>query len=159
MALSKSQVDQIKVFNSFLAKSEGKDKLCALIQYDPLGFKNTTDPALLILLNRVQTLCMASYFSADHIVWAKNAGIYEDAEMATWLQKVSMLSWFGGSVCKAVGELAELARLVGRTNKALKDAETEEEKTEARAAADAEAFKRSLTITHASVQACLALGL
>merc|ERR1711977_490536 len=135
--------ENLKTMKELLAKSDGRDKLCATIQYalmfihagqagkvkkaqgniasarkvfrvmkpvetltpiitDPFGTKALSkmdDPKLLFLVKRAQMLLMALYFGGDHVVWSKSAGILEDAETAALAKKVSMYSWFGGSVC------------------------------------------------------------
>ncbi|WZN66504.1 peroxisomal membrane protein 11 [Chloropicon roscoffensis] len=199
----------LATMKQLLAKSDGRDKLCATIQYalmfihagkpgkvkkvqgnvasarkvfrvmkpvetlapiitDPFGtkaLKNSEDPKLMFLVKRAQMLLMALYFGGDHLVWAKSAGVLEDAETANMAKKVSMYSWFGGSVCKALVEMFELSKLVSNTNaklKSLQDREGEEaedERKETRAKADAMALKRTFTVCHAFVQATLALGL
>jgi len=199
----------LKTMKDLLAKSDGRDKLLATVQYalmfvhagqagkvkkvqgnvasarkvfrvmkpvetlapmitDPFGAKElakTDDPALMFLVKRAQMLLMALYFGGDHVVWAKSAGLIEGAETATLAKKVSMYSWFGGSVCKALVQMFELSKLVSRTNAKLKtlqdkDGEdAEDERRETRAKADAEALKRTFTVCHAAIQATLALGL
>merc|ERR1712224_839906 len=127
---------------------------------DPWGKKD--DPSTLFLIKRAQMLLMALYFGGDHLVWAKSAGVIEDAETATLAKKVSMWSWFGGSVCKALVEMFELSKLVSKTNQQLKELteeELEDERREIRAKADAQALKRTFTVCHATIQATLALGL
>jgi hypothetical protein len=193
----------LKTMKGVLAKSDGRDKVCATIQYalmfihagqagkvkkvqgnvaqarkvfrvfkpvetltplltDPWGKKaSKDDPNTMFLIKRAQMLLMALYFGGDHLVWAKSAGVIDDAETATLAEKVSMWSWFGGSVCKALVEMFELSKLVSKTNQELKDLtdETEDERREIRAKADAQALKRTFTVCHATVQATLALGL
>merc|ERR1711933_574423 len=199
---------KLKTMKELLAKSDGRDKLCATIQYalmfihagqagkvkkvqgniasarkvfrvfkpvevltpmitDPWGTKaaKSDDPKMMFLVKRAQMLLMALYFGGDHLVWAKSSGILEDAETANMAKKVSMYSWFGGSVCKALVEMFEPSKLVSNTNaklKSLQDREGEEaedERRETRAKADAMALKRTFTVCHAFVQATLALGL
>ncbi|QDZ25636.1 peroxisomal membrane protein 11 [Chloropicon primus] len=201
--------ENLNTMKQFLAKSDGRDKLCATIQYalmfihagqagkvkkvqgqvasarkvfrvmkpvetlapmitDPFGTKalaKTDDPKIMFLVKRAQMLLMALYFGGDHVVWAKSAGIIEDAETATLAKKVSMYSWFGGSICKALNEMFELSKLVSNTNTKLKSLqdkdgeEVDEERRETRAKADAMALKRTFTVCHAFIQATLALGL
>jgi len=117
------------------------------------------DPASLVALRRLQSLCMALYFGGDHVAWSKSAGLIESEETASLAQKVSMYSWFMGSVCKALSELYELSRLSKKTNDQLRGLEEEDARSDVRARADAVAAKRSFTVAHACVQATLALGL
>jgi len=130
---------------------------------DPWGAKaSSSDPNLMFLIKRAQMVLMALYFGGDHLVWAKSAGLIEDADTASLAKKVSMWSWFGGSVCKAILEMYSLSKLVSKTNKQLKELQEEDqedERRETRAKADAEALKRTFTIAHAGIQATLALGL
>merc|ERR1711977_651209 len=117
--------ENLKTMKALLAKSDGRDKVCATIQYalmfihagqagkgkkvqgnvaqarkvfrvfkpvetltplltDPWGKKaSKDDPSTMFLIKRAQMLLMALYFGGDHLVWAKSAGVIEDAETAT----------------------------------------------------------------------------
>ena len=197
--------ENLKTMKALLAKSDGRDKVCATIQYalmfihagqagkvkkvqgniasarkvfrvlkpvevltplitDPWGAKaSKSDSNLTFLVKRAQMCLMALYFGGDHVVWAKSAGLLEDADTASLAKKVSMWGWFGGSCCKALIEMFELSKLVSNTNQKLKELQQqedmEEERRETRAKADAQALKRTFTVCHAAIQATLALGL
>merc|ERR1712057_49071 len=158
----------LKTMKDLLAKSDGRDKLLATIQYalmfvhagqagkvkkvqgnvasarkvfrvmkpvevltplitDPWGAKaSKSDSNLTFLVKRAQMCLMALYFGGDHVVWAKSAGILEDADTATLAKKVSMWGWFGGSCCKALIEMLELSKLVSNTNQKLKELQQQE---------------------------------
>merc|ERR1712188_27308 len=140
--------ENLKTMKALLAKSDGRDKVCATIQYalmfvhagqagkvkkvqgniasarkvfrvlkpvevltplitDPWGAKaSKSDSNLTFLVKRAQMCLMALYFGGDHVVWAKSAGLLEDADTATLAKKVSMWGWFGGSCCKALIEIS-----------------------------------------------------
>lgn len=183
----------LQAANGFLAKSDGKDKLTALVQYAcmfisagepgnakkiqgsvaaarkvfrilrpfesvmPIINNPTLNPSKslpLELLTKLKSVLMAIYFAADHVVWANQAGIYTNKAAVDRWQKASLWSWFGGSGCTIIGEVAELSRLLQR-----KEKESDAEWNARRTRSLAEIDSRLLTLVHACFQAALAVGL
>ena len=77
------------------------------------GFDATT-PVLLQMLGKVikqfvmeikvmglqvKALCMACYFTFDHVAWMGHAGLVSDPETLKKCQKLSLNSWLSGSCC------------------------------------------------------------
>lgn len=53
---------------------------------------------------------MAVYMGADHLVWAGQAGVLQDKELAGNMQKVSLWAWFAAS---AAGLATQINQLTG----------------------------------------------
>ncbi|KAK9843073.1 hypothetical protein WJX74_006549 [Apatococcus lobatus] len=185
---------RLKALNGFLAKSDGRDKLTATIQYacmflsagEPGNIKKVqtsvaaarkvfrilrplenlvpvlTNPKLspnkpvaVEVLIKLKSILMAIYFGADHVVWASQAGIYTDKESIDRWQKVSLWTWFGGSVCGILTELNDVAALTAVP----KEGETQEEWCARQMKTQGEVNTKLLTIFHGLTQAALAVGL
>lgn len=54
---------------------------------------------------------MATYFAADHVVWAHQIGLLPDKKLGERSQKVSLWSWALGSVCTMVLEASAILRV------------------------------------------------
>lgn len=50
------------------------------------------------------------YFSADHVVWASQAGILTDKALVNRAQKLSLYSWLGASCCTIASEMSDILR-------------------------------------------------
>jgi len=188
--------EQLKVVQGFLGKADGKDKLCATVQYalmfaaagepgrlkkaqasvalarkvfrlgKPLEMMTAVtapskpgEPQVLDALGRMKGLLLANYFLFDHFVWAHNAGLTADKSGLKKLQKISLWSWFGGSVVGAVLQAVSLVRLSSKTARKLKAESDKEAKREAKALAEAQARKHIFVFLQSVVQATLAAGL
>lgn len=190
-----TMAEHLNVIKGFCDKSDGKDKLTALVQYvcmflsanEPGNIKkiqasvtaarkvfrimrpletitpllispgfNAKDPKVVQLINKIKTLLMATYFGADHFVWAFQIGLITDKKVGEKWQKLSLYSWALGSLCTV---LAEGINVAGETPLVKKENESEDD-FKIREAAEAKArWTRKLTIIHAVVQALLAAGL
>eukprot|EP01026_Neomeris_dumetosa_P061027 TRINITY_DN5757_c0_g1_i2.p1 TRINITY_DN5757_c0_g1~~TRINITY_DN5757_c0_g1_i2.p1 ORF type:complete len:282 (-),score=11.99 TRINITY_DN5757_c0_g1_i2:132-863(-) len=190
--------DQLRTFNQFIQKSDGKDKLCASIQYAcmfiaagepgnitkiqksvasarkvfrilrPLevispvllqpGFKK--DSSLVPqIIGKLKGIFMAVYFGFDHVIWANQAGLVQDKKFVERCQKVSLYSWFCGSMCTIILEVLDLLKL----HKEQKEREQSEllgnDDEGKRDTIYFQLEQHYLKFIHAIMQAFLALGL
>jgi hypothetical protein len=53
---------------------------------------------------QLKDVLMATYFAADHVVWAYQIGVISDKKIGERLQKVSLWSWALGSVLTMIME-------------------------------------------------------
>ncbi|GMH42037.1 hypothetical protein BSKO_09956 [Bryopsis sp. KO-2023] len=186
--------DHLKVLNQFLGKSDGKDKLCATIQYacmflsageagnvkkiqasvaaarkvfrvmkpleslTPLllnpGFLGNR-PGLIEAIGKLKSVLMAGYFSFDHLIWSGHAGLVTDTELLARIQKISSSCWFGGSLCVIICECFEILNLAAVERAEENDEDWAKEQNRVKN----EIRRRSLTLTHACLQATLAIGI
>lgn len=54
---------------------------------------------------------MATYFGADHFVWAYQIGLISDKKAGERWQKISLYSWALGSVCTVWAEVLQIAAM------------------------------------------------
>ncbi len=54
---------------------------------------------------------MATYFAADHVVWAHQIGLLPDKKLGERAQKTSLWSWALGSICTMVLEATAILRV------------------------------------------------
>lgn len=99
---------------------------------------------------------MALYFGFDHVIWASQAGIYTDKQGIESAKKISLYSWFGGSICTIVEDLAVISNAIQKVE-LLERGSQERKKAIEDAVQIIEA--RRLTLLHAGLQSLLALGL
>lgn len=190
MSAQEPQRVLIQSARTFLAKSDGKDKLLATLQYismfisggspgsvkkvqtsitaarkvfrickpleslAPLVLSPSLDwrkPMHIEILKKLKCIMMAIYFGGDHVVWMKQAGLIESAEI---FQKVSMYGWFGGSMCTILTEIYELQAMLKR-----KYGETDAEYDIRQKKMQNEVKEKSIVLIHAMFQALLAMGL
>lgn len=107
-------------------------------------------------VNRLKAVLMAVYFGFDHVVWASQAGIYNDKEGLDKAKKISLYSWFGGSLCTIVEDLAVISDAIQKVEGLERGSE---ERKKAIEIAVRTIQSRRLTLLHATLQSLLALGL
>eukprot|EP00882_Tetradesmus_deserticola_P000620 GHRQ01000677.1.p1 GENE.GHRQ01000677.1~~GHRQ01000677.1.p1 ORF type:complete len:252 (+),score=112.71 GHRQ01000677.1:194-949(+) len=186
--------DTLQVIKGFCAKSDGKDKLTALVQYlclylsagQPGNLKKVqasvtaarkvfrimrpleTMTGLLTqpgfqgkqslhqeALAKLKDVLMATYFAADHVVWAYQIGLVTDKKRGERAQKVSLWSWALGSVLTMVIEADAILSLSSRRMAGETDAEWAKRQEVARQ----EINGRLLVFIHGALQALTAAGL
>jgi len=108
------------------------------------------------LVNRLKAVLMAVYFGFDHVVWASQAGIYSNKEGLEKAKKISLYSWFGGSLCTIVEDIAVMSDAIQKVE-GLERGSEERKKAIENAVRTVQA--RRLTLLHATLQSLLALGL
>lgn len=59
---------------------------------------------------QVKSALNTLYFSADHVVWASQAGILTDKALVDRAQKLSLYSWLGASCCTIASEMSDILR-------------------------------------------------
>ncbi|WIA18315.1 hypothetical protein OEZ85_009780 [Tetradesmus obliquus] len=186
--------DTLQVIKGFCAKSDGKDKLTALVQYlclylsagQPGNLKKVqasvtaarkifrimrpletltgllTQPGFTgkqpmhqEALAKLKDLLMATYFSADHVVWAYQIGLIADKKTGERAQKVSLWSWALGSVLTMIIEANAILSVSSRRLARESDAEWAKRQEAARQ----EINGRLLVFIHGGLQALTAAGL
>lgn len=113
------------------------------------------DPKLLQAVNKLKALLMATYFGADHFVWAYQIGLISNKQLGERCQKISLYSWALGSILTAGVEGYQIATLQVVQKDGESDADYNKRVDEARKAIN----QRMLVLVHALVQAALASGL
>eukprot|EP00775_Hariotina_reticulata_P008774 gene8774-8953_t len=108
-----------------------------------------------IWATQLKDLLMATYFSADHVVWAFQIGLITDKKVGERSQKVSLYSWALGSVCTMILEASAILRVSSRRVPGESDADW----TRRQEAARQEVNQRLLVFIHGFVQALTAVGL
>lgn len=186
--------DTLQVIKGFCAKSDGKDKLTALVQYlclylsagQPGNLKKVqasvtaarkifrimrpletltpllTQPGLTgkqplrqEVLGKVKDLLMATYFAADHVVWAHQIGLLSNKRHGERAQKVSLWAWALGSLTTMVLE----ANAILATSSRRRAGESDAEWAKRQEAARAEVNAHLLVFVHGFLQALTAVGL
>ena len=69
---------------------------------------NPNKPIIIELINKIKPVLMSIYFGGDHVVWASQAGLLTNKQVAQKAQKASLYGWFGGSLCTIIGEMYEI---------------------------------------------------
>uniref|UniRef100_A0A7S0YFR0 Peroxisomal biogenesis factor 11 n=1 Tax=Polytomella parva TaxID=51329 RepID=A0A7S0YFR0_9CHLO len=128
-------------------------------------------PVTLELINKVKTLCMATYFAADHINWAWQIGILNDKAIGEKFGRISLFGWGIGSILTVVGEAMQMnaqlraaADAVAVEGRRADESEADYERRltaaeAAAAAAQSKARQHLFVLAHGGVQAILAFGL
>lgn len=186
--------DTLQVIKGFCAKSDGKDKLTALVQYlclylsagQPGNLKKvqtsvtaarkifrimrpleTLTPLLIQpgftgkqpfhqeALGKIKDLLMATYFAADHVVWAFQIGLIQDKKVGERAQKVSLWGWAMGSVLTMIIEANNIVSVSSRRLAGESDADWAKRQEAARQ----EINQRMLVFIHGALQALTAVGL
>ncbi|KAI4371527.1 hypothetical protein MLD38_019749 [Melastoma candidum] len=91
-----------KVFRLFKFVND----LHALISPSPHG-----TPLALVLLGKSKNALLSTFLFLDQIVWLGRAGIYKNKEHVDLVGRISLFCWMGSSICSALVELGELARV------------------------------------------------
>lgn len=125
------------------------EQLNALFQNPRLSHKR---PLWLDLLDKLRPICMAVYFGADHVVWAKQAGLKKTSS-----EKAGRVSMYGWAVGSFAGFLVELHDIVAFASR--KPTETAAEYAERLDASKAELNRRAILVLHLALQSALATGL
>lgn len=109
------------------------------------------------LLPKIRSLCMAAYFTFDHLVWLGSVNIVKDKLLLERCQKASLWGWLLGSVSTITLESFSLSD----GTMVVKRAPGEDDQTwkARRAELCASTHKKMLVLIHAIVQALLAVGL
>lgn len=190
--------ESLKAVNGFLGKTDGRDKLCATIQYACMfiaagepgnsrkimasvaaarkvfrifrPLENVTplltnpsfvqsQPLHTQALAKLKSCLNTLYFSADHVVWASQAGIVTDKTLVDRAQKLSLYSWLGASCCTIASELSDIMRAALPAVVVPQDSGVDSKYFARQQAAVDAINKRGLILVHACVQAFLAIGL
>lgn len=112
-------------------------------------------PQFVEAINKLKAVLMATYFGADHFVWAHQIGLIADKKTGERFQKLSLWSWALGSACTVAAEAFQIASTSVPRKEGEGDAEYDKRVDEARAQIN----QRMLVLIHALVQAALACGL
>lgn len=186
--------DTLQVIKGFCAKSDGKDKLTALVQYlclylsagQPGNLKKVQasvtaarkifrimrplesmtgilvqpgftgkQPFHQEALAKIKDILMATYFAADHVVWAYQINLIQDKTTGERAQKVSLWSWAMGSVLTMIIEANAILSVSSRRLPNESDADWFKRQEAARA----EINQRLLVFIHGGLQALTAAGL
>ena len=118
----------------------------------PLAQKPPKGKGLAAALEYVKAVGMAVYMGADHFVWAGQAGVIKDKDLAGNMQKLSLWGWFAASC----------ASLIMQTNaltKALDDMTAAGNDEDDKKAAAVRVQKIMMDIVTNSTQGVLALAL
>ncbi|KAF8059207.1 lvsF [Scenedesmus sp. PABB004] len=107
------------------------------------------------VLQKVKDALMATYFAADHVVWAFQIGLVSSKQTGERAQKVSLWSWALGSVVTMIMEANAILSLSSRRLPGESDAEWARRQDAARADING----RLLVFLHGGLQALTALGL
>lgn len=194
MSSQERYVDTLQVIKGFCAKSDGKDKLTALVQYLCM-FLSAGEPGTLkkiqasvtaarkvfrimrpleamtpLLIQpklsgsqpwqheataKLKDLLMATYFAADHVVWAFQIGLITDKKVGERAQKVSLYSWALGSITTMILEGNAILRVSARQ----RPGETEVDWAKRQEQARQEVSQHLLVFVHGLMQALTAVGL
>lgn len=186
--------DTLQVIKGFAAKSDGKDKLTALVQYlclflsagQPGNLKKVQasvtaarkvfrimrplesltpmliqpgltgkQPLHMELIQKAKDVLMATYFAADHVVWAHQIGLLPDKKLGERAQKTSLYSWALGSLATMVLEAHTILAVSSRRLPSESDAEWAKRQEAARREVNA----HLLVFIHGALQALTAVGL
>lgn len=109
------------------------------------------------LLPKIRSVCMAAYFTFDHLVWLGSVNVIKDKALLERCQKASLWGWLLGSVSTIALESLSLSdgtmvvkRVPGEDDQAWQIR---------RAELSASTHKKMLVLIHAVTQALLAIGL
>jgi hypothetical protein len=152
-----------------LAKSDGKDKTIALLQYAAM-FASGGEPGTALAIQKslgaarkpfrlykppdfaangvnaaveyAKNIGMALYFGCDHVVWAHGAGVVKDAAFAKNMQKISLWGWFIASCAGLYAQTGELTAALDEMTDANKEESDASRAKDGTAVATASARKR-----------------
>lgn len=131
----------------------------------PAG-KNT--PLTIVLLQRIKSVLMATFFGLDQVVWLGRTGLYQHKENTDLASKISLYCFMTGSATSSIIELCEIVRLQNKVKKAesdmrrIKDGPSSPEVSkleEDKRAAVAKQRERLLTYVKNSVDVFVGIGL
>jgi len=106
-------------------------------------------------LGKLKDLLMATYFAADHVVWAYQIGLITHKQTGERAQKVSLYSWASGSILTMVLEGNAILKASARQ----RPGETEVDWAKRQEQARQEVSQHLLVFIHGFVQALTAIGL
>jgi hypothetical protein len=108
---------------------------------------------------KLKDILMATYFAADHVVWANQIGLLPETKAGKKAgeraQKVSLWSWALGSSCTVVLEAHGILQAAARQRQGESDGEWLARQEQARDEINA----RSFVLLHGCVQMATAVGL